>query len=137
VGQRCDILMSKDGDAVARTRMQVAGILMRLLGVLQGLAGVFMSRLVVLFVMGFRSIAMNVGGIVVQLRCPLMIFVVRSVVVASRHLETLHPARFVVSFLGELVSSIGIFQGPLRVPVAGLVIAFFVVFRGSAMRLSS
>ena len=84
------ILMSKDGDAVTihRGRMPVAGILVRLLGVLQGLPGVFMAGLVVLFVMSFCRIAMKVGGIVVQLRGPLMIFVVRSVVVASRHLET-------------------------------------------------
>jgi hypothetical protein len=33
---------------------------------------------------------MSVGGTIVQLSGPLMIFVMRSVVVTSRHLETLY-----------------------------------------------
>jgi len=41
--------------------------------------------MVILFFMGFRSATMSVGGTIVQLSGSLMIFVMRSVVIASRH----------------------------------------------------
>jgi len=40
---------------------------------------------VILLLVGFRSTPMSVGGAVVQFRGSLMILVMRSVVVASRH----------------------------------------------------
>jgi hypothetical protein len=58
---------------------------MSLLGVLQSLPGALMPGLVVLFLMGFRGAAMSVGGGIVHLGGPLMVLVMRSVVVTSRH----------------------------------------------------
>ncbi len=55
-------------------------------GVLQRLPGEFLPGLMILFLMGFGGASMCVGGGIVQLGGSLMIFVMRSVVITSRHL---------------------------------------------------
>jgi hypothetical protein len=65
--------------------MRLLGVLVRYLGVLKSLPGALLPGLVILFLMGFRGTTMSVGGAIVQLGGALMIFVVRSVVIASRH----------------------------------------------------
>jgi hypothetical protein len=57
---------------------------MRAFGVLEGLAGMFVPGLVLLLPLFFTR-AVGVGGEIVQLGGPLMIFVMRSVVVACGH----------------------------------------------------
>jgi hypothetical protein len=52
----------------------------------KSLSGGLLSGLVILFLMGFRSATVRVGGAVVQLGGSLMILVMRSVVVTNRHL---------------------------------------------------
>jgi hypothetical protein len=61
-------------------------MLVRLPGVLQSLPGKLLPGLVILLLMGFRGAAMGVGGHIVQLGGPLMVFVMRSVVITSGHL---------------------------------------------------
>jgi hypothetical protein len=80
-----DVIVSKGHYSVSieRGRMQLHGGPVGLLGVLQRLPGVLVSGLMVLLLVRLRRVAMNVGGIVMQLGGPLMIFVVRSVVIAS------------------------------------------------------
>ena len=62
---------------VQHARIELLAVLVSLVGVLQSLAGVLVSGLVILFLMCFRGIAMNVGGVIVQLGGSLMIFVMR------------------------------------------------------------
>ena len=85
--ERRNLFVTEDREAMntERVPMRLPGLLKRLLGMLQRLPGVFLPGLVVLFLMGFRGAAMSVGGTVVQLGGALMILVVRSVVIASRH----------------------------------------------------
>jgi hypothetical protein len=87
MSQRGDILVPKGGDAVFihRGLMRQLGVLVRYLGVLKSLPGAFLPGLVILLLMGFRGATMSVGGTIVQLGGALMILVVRSVVIASRH----------------------------------------------------
>jgi len=77
----------KDGDAVFIDSGPVCllRMLVSYLGVLKSLPGALLSGLVILFFMGFRSATMSVGGTIVQLSGSLMILVVRSVVILSRH----------------------------------------------------
>jgi len=77
----------KDGDAVFihSGPVRLLGMLVSFLGVLESLPGALLPGLVILLLMGFRGAAMSVGGTIVQLGGALMIFVVRSVVIASRH----------------------------------------------------
>ena len=70
--------------------VRLLGMLVSLLGVLQSPPGALLPGLVILFLMGFRGATMSVGGAIVQLGGPLMIFVMRSVVITSRHLESPH-----------------------------------------------
>jgi len=63
--------------------VRLFGLRVSLLGVLKSPSGELLPRLVVLFLMGFRSAAMGVGGTIVQLSGPLMIFVMRSVIITS------------------------------------------------------
>jgi hypothetical protein len=63
-------------------------VLVSLLGVLKSSPRVFVPGLVVLFLMGFGSTPMSVGGNIVQFGSPLMVFVMRSAVITSRHLKT-------------------------------------------------
>ena len=60
------------------------GHLVRLFRMLEGLPGMLVSSLMFLLPVFFTG-AVGVGGEVVQLGSPLMIFVMRSVVVAGRH----------------------------------------------------
>jgi len=55
-------------------------------GVLKSLPGVFPSDLVILLFVRIRGSAVSVGGTLVQFGSSLMILVVRSVVMTSRHL---------------------------------------------------
>jgi len=77
----------KDRDAVFIQGVPVCllGMLVSYLGVLKSLPGALLSGLAILFFVGFRGATMSVGGAVVQLGGALMIFVVRSVVISSRH----------------------------------------------------
>jgi hypothetical protein len=79
--------VSKGGDAVFihRFPMRLLGMLVSFLGVLKSFPGELLPGLVILFFMGFRGATMSVGGTIVQLGGSLMILVVRSVVIASRH----------------------------------------------------
>jgi hypothetical protein len=70
---------------IHRGPMRLLGMLVRFLGVLKSLPGALLPGLVILLLMGFRGATMSVGGLIVQLGGALMIFVVRSVVIASRH----------------------------------------------------
>jgi hypothetical protein len=78
MSQRRDVLVPEDRDAmfIHRAPVRLFGVLVSLLGVLQGPPGELLPGLVVLFLMGFRGAAMSVGGTIVQLGGPLMIFVV-------------------------------------------------------------
>jgi hypothetical protein len=91
--QRRDFLVPKCGDAVFihSVSVRLFGMLVGLPGVLKRPPGELLPCLVVLFLMSFRSATMSVGGTVVQLSGSLMIFVMRSVVITSRHLETHYP----------------------------------------------
>ena len=80
MSQRGDLLVPKGGDAVF-----IHSGPMRLLGVLVSFLRALLPGLVILLLMGLRGSAMSVGGTIVQLGGALMIFVVRSVVIASRH----------------------------------------------------
>jgi hypothetical protein len=82
-----DVLVPKDGDAVFihSGPMRLLGMLVSFLGVLKSLPGELSRGLVILFLMGFSGAAMSVGGAIVQLGGALMVFVVRSMVIASRH----------------------------------------------------
>jgi hypothetical protein len=81
--------------------------------------------------------AMGMRRHVVQFSGPLVVFVMRSVVVTSRHiqcpLKTYDLAGLGMGFLGELVGAIGVFQCPLRMPASRFVIPFFIVFGSSTM----
>jgi hypothetical protein len=87
MSQRRDVLVPEDREAVFvhSGPMRLLAMPMGLLGVLQGLPGALMPGLVVLFLMGLGGATMSVGGAIVHLGRPLMIFVMRSVVVTSRH----------------------------------------------------
>ncbi len=65
--------------------MGLLGTSMSLLGVLKSLPGNLVPCTVILFLMGFSSAAMRVRRPVVQLGSSLMILVMRSVVITSRH----------------------------------------------------
>ena len=87
MSQRGDLLVPEGCYAVFIHGLPVCllGMLMRFLGVLESLPGALLPGLVILLLMGFRGSAMSVGGTIVQLGGALMVFVVRSVVIASRH----------------------------------------------------
>jgi hypothetical protein len=57
-----------------------------LFGVFQSLPGNLLPGFVILLLMGFRRGTMRVGCAIVQLGSSLMILVMRSVVITSRHL---------------------------------------------------
>jgi hypothetical protein len=77
MSQRRDVLVPKHRDAVFIHGLPVRllGLLVSLAGVLQSPPGKLLPGLVVLFLMGFRSATMSVGGAIVKLSGPLMIFV--------------------------------------------------------------
>lgn len=96
-------------------------------------ARLFMRRQM-LFLPVFARGVVGMPSDVVQLGRPLMILVMRSVVISSRHISDTHdlPA-LVPGFLCQFIRLIGIFKRPLRVPYRARVIAFFVVLRGGPM----
>ena len=77
MSQYSDILVSKDREAVFIHSVPVGllGMLVSLLGVLKCLPGALLPGLMILFLVGFRSTAMRVGGAIVQLGSALMILV--------------------------------------------------------------
>ena len=87
MSQRGDVLVPKDGDAVFIHSCPVRqfGMLVSFLGVLESLPGALVPGFVILFFMGFRGATMSVSGAIVQFGGTLMIFVMRSVVISSRH----------------------------------------------------
>jgi hypothetical protein len=87
MSQRSDLLVPEDRDAVLvhSGPVRLLAMPMSFLGVLQSLPGALMPGLVILFFMRLGGATMSVGGGIVQLGGPLVVFVVRSVVVTSRH----------------------------------------------------
>ena len=75
--QRCDVFVPKDREAVFvhSVPVRLLGMLVSLLGVFKSLPGALLPGLMILFLMGFRSTAMSMGGTIVQLGSLLMIFV--------------------------------------------------------------
>ena len=106
-----DVVVPERGDTVAdRGRLSM---LVSSLGVLKRLPGMLLSGNVILVAVLFGN-PMRMSGGVVQFGGELMVLVVRSVFVASRHnLEPSDLPRFVVGFFRELVGMIGEFQRAL------------------------
>jgi len=77
MSQGCDVIMPKDREAVFihGIPVRLLGMLVSLLGVFQSLPGALLPGLMILFLMGFRSAAVSMGGTIVQLGSLLMIFV--------------------------------------------------------------
>ena len=77
MSQRRDVLVPKDREAVFihGVPVRLLGMLVSLLGVLKCPPGALLPGLMILFLVGFRSTAMRVGGAIVQLGSPLMVFV--------------------------------------------------------------
>lgn len=67
--------------------MRLLGLLMRFLGMFESLPGELLPGEVILLLMGYSGTSVSVRGKVVQLRGSLMILVVRSVVITSRHFK--------------------------------------------------
>ena len=90
VSQDGDVLVPEHRDAmfIQEALVRLPGMLVSLLGVLQSLPGALLPGFVILFLMGFGGATVGVRGKVVQLGGPLVVFVMRSVIVTSRHLET-------------------------------------------------
>ena len=68
-----------------RLLMHLLSVQVSLLGVLQRLPGSLLSREMILLAVLLRGSAVRVGRLVVQLGGALMVFVMGSVVIASRH----------------------------------------------------
>jgi len=81
MGQCRDFVVSEGCDAMSGHRL---GHLVRLFRMLEGLPGMLVSTEMFLLPPFFTG-AVGVGGEVVQLGSPLMIFVMGSVVISSRH----------------------------------------------------
>ncbi len=77
-----DLLMPECGHAMM---MRLKRLLVSVLGVFQRLPRVLLSRLVVLLSVFLTRSAMGVGGEIVKFRCPLVILVMRSIVIACGH----------------------------------------------------
>jgi len=86
--QRCDFHVPKGRDAlpIYGLPVRLQGLPISLLRVLQRLSGTLLAGLAVLLFMRLRGAPMSVGGIIVQLSGSLVILVVRSIVLTSRHL---------------------------------------------------
>src|ERR1019366_7141824 len=82
-----DIFVPEGRDAMPHGNC--LSMLMSLLGVLQRLPRVLLPRQVILLIVLFGN-TMHVRGLVVQFGGPLVVFVMRSVVIACRHLRSLH-----------------------------------------------
>jgi hypothetical protein len=77
MSQGCDVLVPKSRFAMGLHSVPVCllGFLVSLLGVLESSPRAFLPGLVILFLMGFRSTTMGVGGSIVQFSGSLMVFV--------------------------------------------------------------
>jgi hypothetical protein len=137
MGQCGSLLVAKNRDAVLihGLREHLLGVLVSMLRMLESSPGKLLSGLVVLLLMGFSSAPMSVGGGIVQLRGPLMVLVMRSVVIASGHLKTLYLPRLIVGFLCEAESVTRVFQRSLRMPYSFGEIPFFIVLGSGAVGL--
>lgn len=82
MGQRGDFIMSEGCDAVSSHRLSH---LVRVFGVLKGLPGMLVPSLMCLLALLLTG-AVGVGSEVVQFGGPLMIFVMGTVVISSRHI---------------------------------------------------
>jgi len=124
-----NLIVPEAHDAVrGRRRM-----LMRVPGMLQGLARVLGSGQVILAPVLFRD-TMRVSGTVVQFGSALVVLVRRSVVLTCRHKLKSHDLPGLrVGFLGQLVRLIGVLQSALGMPVSRGVVPFFIVLRGGAV----
>jgi hypothetical protein len=86
MGAGCDLGMSEDGNAVlGYPGMYLGGVLISELGVLEYLPGMLLPGQVILFAVLLGGGAMGMRRAIVQLGGSLMIFVMRSVVIACRH----------------------------------------------------
>jgi hypothetical protein len=111
--------------------MRLQWHLVRLMGMLQSLPGEFMPREVNFLPVMLRGGAMSVRGKVVKFSSsPMWILHM-----LFRLWKGFNPSRFVMSLFGELVGSIWILQGSLRMPVCRVVFALFIVLGGSAVGL--
>ncbi len=119
MSQRGDIAMPEGSNAVR--------MLMGILGMLEGLAGLLMPRQVILLTV-LLGHAMSMRGVIVQVGGALVALVLRAVVKASGHLERRHLTGLGVSFPGQPVRMIGVLERPLGVPASGFVVAFFMMF---------
>jgi hypothetical protein len=132
-----DVFVSKTIGAVSDHVLLMSLLRMpaRLLRVLKCAPRKLMPGFVILLFMSFGRDAVSVRGFVVQLGGSLMILVVRSVVVSGGHSEFSYLTGLIMRLFSQRVSMIGILQRSFVMPVAGWIVAFFVVFRSSAMGL--
>jgi len=134
MGQCGDFIMSEGWDAMAGHRPRH---LMRPFRVLEGLPRMLLCTKVFLFSPLFAG-AVGVGRLIVQLGGALMVFIMRTVVMARGHMgyESLaghNLPGFGVRFHSQLIGTIRICQGALRMPVTRLGVALFVMFGGGPM----
>jgi len=89
MGQPSDIVVPEGRDAVLIDMCpgHLRCVLVSPFGMFQSLPGLLLAGLVILFLMGLRRTTMRVGGAVVQIGSSLMVLVMRSVLVTSRHLK--------------------------------------------------
>jgi len=87
MSQRGDVRVPENREAVFihSVPARLLAMLVSVLRVLKSLSGALMPSLAILLLMGLRGAPMRLGGNVVQLGRPLMVFVMRSVVVTSGH----------------------------------------------------
>jgi hypothetical protein len=109
------------------------GMQIRLVRVFQRFSRKLVRALMVLLFVSCGSHAVGMGGFEVQFSGSLMIFVVRSVVIAGGHSEFPYLIGLIVRFFRQFIGTIGILQRSLVVPVAGGILALFVVFRRGAV----
>ena len=88
MSQLGDVVVPKVRDSmfIHSAPVHLLRMLVSLLRVLQRYPRVFLPRLVILLLMGLRGATVRVGGTIMQLGSSLMILVMGSVVITSRHL---------------------------------------------------
>jgi hypothetical protein len=79
-----DVSMSEGGDAMFRCGRRLS-MLMGIVGFLKGLPGMLLTCLVILFPLLLRN-AVGMRRNIVQFGSPLVVFVMRSVAIASGHI---------------------------------------------------
>src|ERR1017187_6625881 len=135
MGQPSDIVVPEGRDAVLIDMFLVhlVAMLVSQFGMFKSLPGLLLPGLVVLFLMGFRGATMRVGRTIVQIGSSLMVLVMRSVFITSRHLKAPYLPRLGMSVLGKLISLIRVLQRSLRMIFCSCEISFFVMFGGGTM----